>query len=203
LAEIASVELPAEALAPPVRVSVHTAAPAEVSAGALQVAVKPAGTPEVTLMLEPEAAAGIATLPVGVAVKVTCAEEFETTLTEVGAAVNFTPAAVCTCKVTVWLAVSPSPAAVMVTVELATAAEAEAVSVTVSLFEADADEMGLEDHPAVTPAGNPVAVNVMLPLKDPPAAAVRATVLDAPCATATVLDAALSFSVGGAVTVSV
>jgi hypothetical protein len=160
------VDVPATAVELPVSVSVHTAAPAEVIAAALHVAVKPLGSPEATLMLDPDAAAGMATPPAGVAVNVTIAEESDATETEVGAADNCTPAAACTCKVTFWVEVSPSPAAVITTVAFPTVAVAEAVSVSVSplVFALKDGVSGFADHPAVTPAGRPLIVKLMLPL---------------------------------------
>ena len=56
--------------------------------------------------------------------------------------------------------------------------------------------IGFTDHRAVTPAGNQLICKLIGPLNDPPVTAVKLTVPELPCATATELDAALSVSVG-------
>jgi hypothetical protein len=85
-----------------------------------------------------------------------------------------------------------------------TLANAEAYNVSVTWFALApvAGAIGLADHFAVTPAGNPLTASPMLPLNGPPVAAVKLTVLDAPRATAIELAAAVKVSVGGAATVS-
>ena len=116
----------------PVRVRFHTAAPDKVREAALNAAVIPWGSPETTPIVDPEAAAGSATPPTGVAVTVTMAVPMDSMETFAGEIDNVTPGADCTCTVTVWFAVSPSPAAVTVTVADETGAEADADNVRVA-----------------------------------------------------------------------
>jgi hypothetical protein len=66
-----SVEEPGAAAELPDRIIVQTTAPAEFTVGKLKVAVKPLGSPETTLMVDPVAPAGKTTPPAGVAVTVT------------------------------------------------------------------------------------------------------------------------------------
>jgi hypothetical protein len=84
------------------------------------------------------------------------------------------------------------------------AAVDDAVKVSVSIFGLALAEvvMGFADHAAVTPLGNPLTLQLMPPVNEPPVAAVKLTVPVNPCTTATVLDAAVMVSVGSAVTVS-
>jgi len=79
-----------------------------------------------------------------------------------------------------------------------------AASVSFSTFELGLAEgvIGFADHPAVTPLGKPLTLQVMFPPNDPPVAAVRFTVAVAPCVNGTDVEAAAKISVGGAVTVS-
>jgi hypothetical protein len=87
---------------------------------------------------------------------------------------------------------------------LATFAPATAVNVNVSLFVLlfETELIGFADHAAVTPVGSPLTENVMFPVNAPPVAAVRLTVPEAPCTTATELAAVVSASVGVGVTVN-
>ena len=98
----------------------------------------------------------------------------------------------------------PSPAAVTTMFVFATFALVAAVKVRVSLFvlAPEAVVIGFADHAAVTPEGSPVTEKVMFPLNDPPVVAVKLTVLELPCTTATEGAAAVKVSVGGRVTVS-
>ena len=92
-----SVELPATAVELPVSVTVQLTVPAVVSVGALQVAVKPLGNPEATLMLDP---AVFATKPpTGIATTVAVTEESDETETELGETLRTAPGRGCTTKV--------------------------------------------------------------------------------------------------------
>lgn len=222
-----SVDVPAAAFELPVSFSVHVTAPADVKLAALQVAVKPAGKPETTLMLgallavvlaEAKSATGssfcagvripllpaIANPPIGVAVTVTVAVASDCTGTDPGEAASVIPAAGVTCTVTLLDAVNPSPAAVTVICAEPSVAVDAAVSVNVSAFELTlpAVASGFADQVAVTPAGKPLAVQLMDPLNEPPVAAVRLTVCLAPRTTLAELEFAVSVSIGACVTVS-
>ena len=153
-------ELPAAAVELPVSVSVQTTAPDEFTAGALHVVVKPLGSPEATEIVAPAAPVCTTIPPVGVAVTKTVVVESDCTETEAGATDNCTPAAESTCKVTFCADVRPSPDALITRVALPTVAAALAVSVNVSLvvLVPDTEPVGLTDHPAVTPVGNPLIV---------------------------------------------
>lgn len=203
-AEIPNVDTPATAAELPANVNVHTAAPDEVIEAALQVAVKPLGNPETILMLDPDAAAGIATPPTGVAVKVAIVEASDCMVIEEGATLKCTEGAYCNCNVAFTDEVNPSPAAVITMLLFATAAVEVAVRVSVSLLLLDAPAIGFALHWAVTPVGKPLIENVILPLNDPPVAAFKLTALEAPCAIVTTsgLVAAVKLSVACGVTVS-
>jgi hypothetical protein len=158
------VDVPAVAAVLPVRVNVQTTAPAEFTAGALHVAVKPLGSPAATEIVDPVAPAGITTPPTGVAVTVTVADESDGTDTVVGDAEISTAGAYCTCNATCLVAVNPSPLAVIVTVAAPTVAEDEAVSVSVDAPLSAFSVTELLLHEAVTPAGNPLTLRVTAPL---------------------------------------
>jgi hypothetical protein len=197
-----SVELPAAALELPVSVNVQETAPATVTTGALDTAVKPFGTPDAIERIDPAAPVGIATPPSGVAVTVTVAVASDCTETDAGDATSCTPAACCTCNVTFWVTTRPSPVADTEIVAEPTVAVDEAVSVSVALLvnTFDAGTIGLALQLAVTPVGRPLMERAMFPLKDPPVVAVKPTVPRAPWATVTEFAAAASVSVGACVT---
>jgi hypothetical protein len=90
-----------------------------------------------------------------------------------------------------------------VIVEEAIAAVNAADNVNVSAFELALREglSGFADHAAVTPLGNPLTLQLMFPVNEPPVVAVRLTVPVPPCAMAAEPEAAVSASVGGCVTV--
>jgi len=197
-----SVDEPATALALPVSVSVHATVPAEVRLGLPHAAVNPLGNPEAMPMLDPAALLATAAPPIGVAVTVTAAVPRDCIETETGEAASVNPADCITCTVTLLVAVSPSPVAVTVSAADCTFAVDAAVSLSVSGFDPKAGMSGFADHAALTPDGRPLTLQVMFPLKDPPVAAVRFTAADAPGATDAVLDAAVTVSDGGTVTVN-
>lgn len=155
-------------------------------------------------MLDPDAPPGSFNPPSGIAVTVTVAAASDCTETVAGETASVIPCPCVTCNVTFCVAVSPSPTAVTVNVAEPTAAVDAAASVSISEFELTLAEgvMGFADHPAVTPLGNPLTLQPMFPLNDPPVAVVRLTVPDAPCTATTELEAAVTVSVGSAVTVS-
>ena len=100
------------------------------------------------------------------------------------------------------VAVCPSPVAVTVTAaDCAFTAEA-AVKVSVSAFAPETDACGFCDHAAVTPVGRPLMPQVMFPLNEPPALAVRFTAVHEPMPTDGAADAVATASEGGSVTVS-
>jgi hypothetical protein len=226
-----SVALPACAAELPVRVSVQVAAPAALTVGALQVAIKPWGSPETRLMLTPPPPqpvmenplsggrmplraegsrpgpgfAEAVTLPEGVAVTVTVAVESEDMESAVGVTASSTADEGCTSKVRFWLATRPSPTAVTTRVAEVAGAEAEAERVreTGLALTLEAAVSGLADHWAVTPAGRPLTEKLVLPLNDPPVLTVKLTMLDAPWTTATEVDAAVRAKEGACGTVRV
>lgn len=195
-------ELPATALELPASVSVHATPPAVVTLGALQAAVKPLGRPEAMLMLDPAAPLAADAPPSGVAVTVTFAEESDSTEIETGDTASAMDWGCVTETAIFSVAVSPSPVAVTVTaVDCAFAVEA-AVSVSVSALEPEVAAWGFFDQAPVTPVGRPLMLQLMFPLNEPPAFAVRLTAVEEPMATEAVLDAAVTASEGGKVTVS-
>jgi hypothetical protein len=80
-----SVALPAAAVALPVKVSVHTTAPALVTEGALQDAMNPFGNPDATLIVDPTALPATANPPIAVPVTVTVAVPSDCIVTDTGA----------------------------------------------------------------------------------------------------------------------
>jgi hypothetical protein len=95
------------------------------------------------------------------------------------------------------VAVRPSPLAVIVIVAEPTVAVIEGVSVSVLVPLSEESVTGLLLQVAVTPAGNPLAVRVTAPLYVPLPASVTRSVAEAPCKTASELEAVVSESVGG------
>jgi hypothetical protein len=87
---------------------------------------------------------------------------------------------------------------------LPTFVPAPAVNVNTSLFVLlfEAEAIGFSDHAAVTPAGSPLTENVMFPVNGPAVTAVRLTIPEALCPTATEPAPAVSASVGACVTVN-
>ena len=197
-----SVVVPAAAAELPVSVSVHTAAPAAFTDAEFQLAVTPFGSPDATLMLDPLAPLATAAPPIGVAVTITVVEPCDFIAAAVGDAVKVKFAPCVTCNCTLLVAVSPSPAAVTVTVEFPTTVAVPAASVSVALAAPDTGLTGFADQLAVTPLGSPLRLRLKFPVNDPPVPMVKVTGALAPCATDTPLDAAVSVSVGGALTVS-
>jgi hypothetical protein len=90
------VTVDAAALELPVRVSVQTAAPAELTLGAFHEAVIPLGRPEDTAIVEPAALLATVAPPTDVAVTVTVEVAKEFMLTDAGETARVTPAACCT-----------------------------------------------------------------------------------------------------------
>lgn len=194
-----NVDVPTAAAELPVKVNVQFTAPAEVTVGELNAAVKPLGSPETTLIVEPVAPAGNVTPPAGVAAMVTVALEIADTVTVVGALVYFTDGGTTTCSVMLLVAFRPPPVAVRVTTVEATLAADDAVKVSVSAFEvAPATEViEVGDHTAVTPVGRVLNEKAMLPLKEPPVAAVKLRAPLVPCATLRDVAVPVRVSVGG------
>jgi hypothetical protein len=192
-----SEDVPATAVGLPVNVSFETTAPAEFTVGVLHVPVNPFGNPDATLMLDPAAPFATVTPPTGVAVTVNVAVPSDCIEIEAGATASLIPGACWTCKVTVFVSVNPSPLAVIVTAAEPTVAvdAAESVSVLVPLSEESVT--GLLLHAAVTPTGNPLTLRVTAPLNVPLPASVTRSVADAPCTTASELEAVVSESVAG------
>jgi len=158
LADRFRVDVPAAAVALPVSVSVHAMVPAEVREGALQVAVKPLGNPEVRVTVDPAAAAFAATPPTGVAVTVAVVVASESAEIVVGETLNCTPGAAFTCNVICLVDAMLSPAAVTVTVAAPVTAVEDAVKVKVEDPASFERVRGLVLQVAVTPVGMPVTL---------------------------------------------
>jgi len=197
-----SVAGPAATAELPVSVSVHATAPAEVTDAAPQLAATPFGRPEATLMLEPLAPLDTTAPPAGVAVTVIDVVPNDCIDADTGEAVSVKLGAGVTWSVTLLVAERPSPAAVTINVELPKGDEAPAIKVRVALANPDAGLTGFADHVAVTPLGMPLRLRLTFPANDPPVSTAKLSGALAPCAIATVLDAAFKDSVGGALIVS-
>jgi hypothetical protein len=150
-------DVDAIALALPVSVSFQTTAPAELTPGALQDAVRPFGNPDM-LMEDPIPPVATTAPPTGVRVIVAVAVELDGMAIACGETVSTAPAAGCTCKAKLLLLLRLSPAAVTTTATELAGALADAVSVNVSLLllTLAGGVCGLADHFAVTPAGSPL-----------------------------------------------
>jgi hypothetical protein len=197
-----SVAVPAVAAELPVRVSVHTTVPAEVTDAELQLAVTPFGSPDATLMPDPAVPLATAAPPAGAAITCTVVELIDCIDTDAGEAVRVKLGPCVTCSVTLLVAVNPSPLAVTVNAELPTAIVAPAASVSVALADPEAGLTGFADQVAVTPLGSPLRLRLTFPVNDPPVVIVKLTGPLAPCATVATLEPALKVSVGGALTIS-
>jgi hypothetical protein len=152
------VDVPAVALALPVRINVRNKTPADVIPVALQEAVIPFGNPEAMLILDQPALAARTAPPKGAAVTVTVADEVDAIESVCGDTPNTTPIAGCTCSATLLLAETPSPATVTTTVaeDAETVGDAVSVSVSLLVLTLAGGVAGLADHFALTPVGRPL-----------------------------------------------